>query len=48
MNNNNKVLFAGDVYTIIYDYKNGQYEIKKDDVRSRVLLVSENDISRIV
>jgi hypothetical protein len=47
MNENNKILFAGDVYTIIYDYKNGQYEIKKEDERSKVLLVSENEISRI-
>jgi major membrane immunogen (membrane-anchored lipoprotein) len=48
MSNQNKVLFAGDVYTIIYDYKNGQYEIKKDDARSKVLLVSENEISRLI
>jgi hypothetical protein len=48
MSNNNKVLFAGDVYTIIYDYRNGQYEIKKDDERSKVLLVSENEISRLI
>jgi hypothetical protein len=47
MSENNKILFAGDVYTIIYDYKNGPYEIKKEDERSKVLLVSENEISRI-
>lgn len=47
MSDKKKVLFAGDVYTIVYDYKNGQYEIKKEDERSKVLLVSENEISRI-
>jgi hypothetical protein len=47
MSDKKKVLFAGDVYRIVYDYKNGQYEIKKDDERSKVLLVSENEISRI-
>ncbi|MEY2194411.1 hypothetical protein AB7942_16965 [Neobacillus sp. BF23-41] len=47
MGTNDKVLFAGDVYTIIYDYKNGLYEIKKEDERGKVVLVSENDINKL-
>lgn len=42
---NDKVLFAGDVYMIVYDYKNGLYEIKKGDKLSKVLLVTENEIN---
>lgn len=42
-----KVLFSGNVYRIFYDYKNGQYEIKSENNPRKVLLVKENEISKI-
>lgn len=44
---NDKVLYSGDVYKIIYDYKNGQYEIMRDDLLRKVELVTENQIIKL-
>jgi hypothetical protein len=47
MSTNDKILFAGDVYTIIYDYKNGRFEIRSDKSPRKVFLVTEKEISQI-
>lgn len=44
---NDKVLYLGKMYKIIYDYRNGQYEIMKDDLLRQVILVKEDQIKRI-
>lgn len=41
---NDKVLFAGDVYIILYDYKNGCYEIRSENSPRKVVLVKANEI----
>ncbi|WP_159433425.1 hypothetical protein [Bacillus tuaregi] len=41
---NDKVLFAGDIYVILYDYKNGLYEIRSEQSPRKVVLVKENEI----
>jgi hypothetical protein len=42
---NDKVLYSGSVYKIVYDYHNGQYEIMKDGLLRKVILVSKNEIT---
>ncbi|WP_318502797.1 hypothetical protein [Bacillus sp. T3] len=44
---NDKVLYSGDVYKIIFDYKNGHFEIMRDDLLRKVELVKENEIQRL-
>jgi len=44
---NDKVLFAGDVYIILYDYKNGRYEIRSEKSPRKVMLVKENEIQML-
>lgn len=44
---NDKVLYSGKIYKIIYDYRNGQYEIMKDDLLRQVVLVKEHQITRV-
>ena len=44
---NDKILFAGDVYTIIYDYKNGRFEIRNEESPRKVFLVTEKEIVKI-
>lgn len=47
MNKNDKVLYSGNVYKIIFDYENGLYEIMRDNLLREVLLVSEEEIIRL-
>lgn len=47
MSINDKVIFSGKIYRIIYDYRNGQYEIMKDDLLRQVELVTEDQITRV-
>ena len=42
-----KVLYCGNVFKIIFDYKNGQYEIMQENLLRRVFLVSENEIIKL-
>ena len=44
MNKYDKVLYSGNIYKIIFDYENGQYEIMHDNLLREVLLVSEDEI----
>jgi hypothetical protein len=44
---NDKILFAGDVYTIIYDYKNGRFEIRNEESPRKVFLVTEKEIVKV-
>lgn len=44
---NDKVLYSGDVYKIIFDYKNGQYEIMREDLLRKVELVTESQIRKL-
>ncbi|WP_394231778.1 hypothetical protein [Niallia oryzisoli] len=44
---NDKVLFAGEVYIILYDYKNGRYEIRSEKSPRKVMLVKENEIQML-
>lgn len=41
---NDKVVFDGDIYIIIYDYKNGRYEIRNEQSPKNVHLVKESEI----
>ena len=41
---NDKVVFDGDIYIIIYDYKNGRYEIRNEQSPKKVHLVKESEI----
>ena len=41
---NDKVVFDGDIYIIIYDYKNGRYEIRNEQRPKNVHLVKESEI----
>jgi hypothetical protein len=41
---NDKVVFDGDIYVIIYDYKNGSYEIRNEQTPRKVHLVKETEI----
>jgi hypothetical protein len=41
---NDKVVFNGDIYIIIYDYKNGRYEIRNEERPRKVHLVKETEI----
>lgn len=44
---NIKVKYHGNIYTIIYDYKNGLYEIKSINNPYNVLLVSDHEICEL-
>jgi hypothetical protein len=44
---NDYVLYLGKIYKIIYDYHNGLYEIMKDDLLKSVVLVKENEITKL-
>jgi len=44
---NDKVLFDGDIYVIIYDYKNGKYEIRNEQSPRKVVLVKESEICAV-
>ncbi|MGJ7922836.1 hypothetical protein [Neobacillus sp. LXY-4] len=47
MSVNDKVLFSGEVFKVYFDYKNGQYEIMSENMPRKVLLVTENEISKM-
>ncbi|WP_162990198.1 hypothetical protein [Mesobacillus foraminis] len=47
MNIHDKVLYSGNVYRIIYDYKNGLYEIRRECNFYEVELVSETQICKL-
>ena len=47
MNVNDKVLFAGDIYLIIFNYKNGRFEIRSEKSPKKVILVTEKEICPI-
>ncbi|MGJ7922827.1 hypothetical protein [Neobacillus sp. LXY-4] len=44
---NDKVLYSGNVYKIIFDYQNGRYEIMKEDTLRSVLLVTDHEITKL-
>ncbi|WP_187119024.1 hypothetical protein [Bacillus marasmi] len=44
---NDKVLYLGKIYKVIYDYQNGQYEIMKDDLLKQVHLVKKEQLSPV-
>jgi len=44
---NDKVLFDGDIYIILYDYRNGRYEIRSEKSPRKVVLVKENEIQMV-
>lgn len=44
---NKKVKYDGHIYAIIFDYKNGLYEIQSIQNPYHVLLVSDKEISEI-
>lgn len=45
--NNKKIRYKGNLYTIIYDYQNGQFEIKSVTNPHKVILVNENELCLI-
>jgi uncharacterized protein involved in propanediol utilization len=44
---NDKVLFSGSIYTILFDYKNGKYEIRSEQPPLKVVLVREEEMTLI-
>lgn len=45
---NDKVLFAGHIYRILFDYQNGRYEIRSEVSPKKVILVRKEEIKECV